>query len=297
MDGVARFGVAVEDGDAVSQWLLEMEDVHFAYPGSAQTALNGLSLRVPAGKKCVLLGRNGCGKSTLLLHANGIYRPQRGVVKWRGRPFAYNLRWLADIRRKVGLVLQDPEHQFVAATVEEDISYGLCNVGLPEAAIRRRVAEILERFGLLGLAQTPLHHLSLGQKKWVALAGVMAVEPELLLLDEPTASLDPYHEKRLLQELDRLHAAGTTVMMATHDLDLALAWGDWIFVVDGGRLVLEGTPEAVFSQRDVLEELRLGVPLLAEVWQMLLEMGGQEPPAAGANIPRTVEELRRWLKV
>ncbi|OJF16522.1 MAG: cobalt ABC transporter ATP-binding protein [Bacillaceae bacterium G1] len=280
----------------MSPWLLEMDNVHFTYPGAARPALNGLSLTIPEGKKCVVLGRNGCGKSTLLLHANGIYRPQRGVVKWRGEPLVYHHRGLAHLRQKVGLVFQDPEHQLVATTVEEDIAFGLCNAGLPEAAVRRRVGEILERFDLNGLARTPLHHLSLGQKKWVALAGVMAVEPELLLLDEPTAALDPYHARRLLAELDRLHADGTTVMMATHDMDVALAWGEWIYVVDDGRLVLEGTPEQVFSRRDVLTKLGLGVPILAEVWHILQELEGKKLSVADREIPRNVAELRRRLK-
>lgn len=279
----------------MTQWLLELEEVHFAYPGAAGSALHGLSIRVPPRKKCVLLGRNGCGKSTFLLHANGIYRPQRGVARWRGQAFRYERKWLAEIRRNVGLLLQDPEQQFVAGTVAEDISYGLCNLGLPEAEVKRRVAAILEQFSLAHLAQRPLHHLSLGQKKWVALAGVMAVEPELLLLDEPTAALDPWHAKRLLKELNRLHEAGTTVLMATHDLDLALAWGEWIFVMDQGRLVLEGPPEEVFSQREVLTEIELGVPLLAEIWQVLKETSGQTGLAPERGMPRTVEELRQFL--
>ncbi len=279
----------------MTQWLLELEEVHFAYPGAAEKALHGLSICVPPRKKCVLLGRNGCGKSTFLLHANGIYRPQRGVVRWRGQAFRYERKWLAEIRRKVGLLLQDPEQQFVAGTVAEDVSYGLCNLGLPEAEVKRRVAGILEQFGLERLAQCPLHHLSLGQKKWVALAGVMAVEPELLLLDEPTASLDPWHEKRLIKELNRLHEAGTTILMATHDLDLALAWGEWIFVMDQGRLVLEGPSEEVFSRREVLTEIKLGVPLLAEIWQVLQEARGQTGLAPERGMPRTVEELRRFL--
>mgnify|MGYP001299839880 CR=1 FL=1 len=279
----------------MSEWLLEMDQVHFSYPGAARPALNGLSMSIPERKKCILLGRNGCGKSTLLLHANVIYRPQRGVVKWRGEPMRYSRRELSRIRQKVGLVLQDPEHQLVGATVEEDISFGLCNAGLPESTILQRLEKTLVRFDLLDLAQTPVHHLSLGQKKWVALAGVMALEPELLLLDEPTAALDSYHAGRLLEELDRLHEAGTTVMMATHDLDVALAWGEWIFVVDDGRLLLEGTPEEVFSQRDVLTELGLGMPLLAEIWQWLLEFGGNGRSVVGSGMPRNGKELRRWL--
>ncbi|MBD2039330.1 energy-coupling factor ABC transporter ATP-binding protein [Microcoleus sp. FACHB-672] len=276
----------------MTHWLLEFDGVHYSYPASQQPALNGLTLRVPAGKKSALIGHNGCGKSTLLFLADGLHQPQQGMLRWHGKPMRYDRHSLIQLRQKVGLVFQDPEQQLVAPTVEEDISYGLCNLGLSAAEISWRVDGALADFGLTELATRPVHHLSLGQKKRVALAGVMVLQPELLLLDEPTAYLDPLQTRQLMAKLEQIHAAGTTQLMATHDLNLAYQWADWIFVIHQGRLITEGDAVAVFSQRHLLQDLQLGVPLLWEVWETILE---QMPLAAGMQHPKTVDELREQL--
>ncbi|KZL48523.1 cobalt ABC transporter ATP-binding protein [Nodularia spumigena CENA596] len=245
--------------------LLEFEQVHYTYPGTQQSVLNGLTLKIPAKKKCALIGQNGCGKTTLFLLANGLYKPQKGNIKWQGKPLKYDRKYLLELRQKVGLIFQDPEQQLVASTVEEDISYGLCNLGLPTAEIQKRIEEALVEFGLTELAQRPVHHLSLGQKKRVSIADVMVLKPELLLLDEPTAYLDRLHTRNLMATLKNIHASGTTILMATHDLDLVYRWADWVFVMDRGQLMLEGNPQDVFKQREMLEELQLGVPLIYEM--------------------------------
>lgn len=245
--------------------LLEFEQIGYTYAGGSQAALNGLTLRIPKGKRCALIGQNGCGKTTLFLLANGLYRPQQGMVRWQGEPLQYDRASLMALRQKIGLVFQDPEQQLVASTVEEDISYGLCNLGLPESEIAERVGEAIAAFGLTELVNRPVHHLSLGQKKRVSLADVMVMQPELLLLDEPTAYLDRRHTRDLMAKLKQIWAMGTTILMATHDLDLAYGWADWVFVLDQGHLVLEGIPQDVFAHRDLLEKLHLGVPQVFEV--------------------------------
>ena len=252
----------------MQEYLLEFEQVHYTYPGSQRlqkSALNGLTMKIPSGKKCALIGQNGCGKTTLFLLANGLYKPNSGIVKWCGKPLIYNRQHLSKIRQKVGLVFQDPEQQLVASTVEEDISYGLCNLGLPTAEIQQRVEQILDEFELTNLAETPVHHLSLGQKKRVSIADIMVLKPQLLILDEPTAYLDIKHTRNLMKTLKKIHQDGNTLLMATHDLDLVYRWADWVFVMDKGQLMVEGTPEDVFSQRTLLEELELGVPLIYEM--------------------------------
>ncbi|MBD2596315.1 ABC transporter ATP-binding protein [Nostoc spongiaeforme FACHB-130] len=249
----------------MQEYLLEFEQVYYTYSGAQQSALNGLNLKVPLGKRCALIGQNGCGKTTLFLLANGLYKPDKGVVRWRGEPLTYHRNYLGKLRQQVGLIFQDPEQQLVASTVEEDISYGLCNLGLPVSQIQARVEKILVEFGLTALAERPVHHLSLGQKKRVSIADVMVLNPELLLLDEPTAYLDVKHTRNLLKTLQKIHRNGTTLMMATHDLDLVYRWADWVFVMDKGQLILEGEPQDVFSQRSLLEELELGVPLIYEM--------------------------------
>lgn len=276
----------------VTAWLLEYDRVSYQYPGEEQPALRELTLRIPQGRKCVILGHNGSGKSTLFLHANGIHHPAQGELRWKGSPFRYDRKSLRALRQKIGLVFQDPEQQLVANTVAEDVSYGLCNLQLPEAQIISKVEQALDRFGLTELAEKPVHHLSLGQKRRVALAGVMVLEPELLLLDEPTAYLDGQQTRQLFSHLSTVHESGATVVMATHDLDLAFSWADWLFVMHQGQLVLEGKPADVFSRRELLESLQLGVPVVYEVWETLTSLFGS---ARYGEVPRTAGELREWL--
>ncbi|BAY45817.1 cobalt transport protein ATP-binding subunit [Scytonema sp. HK-05] len=276
----------------MQEWLLEFEQVHYTYLGAQQSALNGLTLRIPAHKRCALIGQNGCGKTTLFLLANGLYKPNKGSVHWQGKSLKYDRNSLMKLRQKVGLIFQDPEQQLVASTVEEDISYGLCNLGLPEVEIQQRVEQALVEFGLTELAQRPVHHLSLGQKKRVSIADVMVLRPELLLLDEPTAYLDKLHTRNLMATLKKIHAAGTTILMATHDLDLVYRWADWIFVMDKGRLVLEGKPQDVFTQRDILEELQLGVPL---IYEMLFADGVAEEGPVLERLRQRILNLFRYF--
>jgi cobalt/nickel transport system ATP-binding protein len=276
----------------MQEWLLEFEQVNYTYLGAQQSALNGLTLRIPAHKRCALIGQNGCGKTTLFLLANGLYKPNKGSVYWQGKSLNYDRNSLMKLRQKVGLIFQDPEQQLVASTVEEDISYGLCNLGLPEVEIQQRVEQALVEFGLTELAQRPVHHLSLGQKKRVSIADVMVLRPELLLLDEPTAYLDKLHTRNLMATLKKIHAAGTTILMATHDLDLVYRWADWIFVMDKGRLVLEGKPQDVFTQRDILEELQLGVPL---IYEMLFADGVAEEGPVLERLRQRILNLFRYF--
>jgi cobalt/nickel transport system ATP-binding protein len=184
---------------------------------------------------------------------------------WQQQPFKYDRAHLMKLRQQVGLVFQNPEQQIVATTVEEDISYGLYNLGLPTPIVAERVQQALLDFNLTELAQTPIHHLSLGQKKRVSIADVMVLQPELLLLDEPTAYLDPRHTRLLLTTLHQIHTKGTTILMATHDLELVYRWADWVLVMDRGKLILSGTPAEIFSQTEILSGLELDLPIAVEL--------------------------------
>jgi cobalt/nickel transport system ATP-binding protein len=245
--------------------LIEFEGVRYTYPCSQEETLLGLSFKITEGKKYALIGHNGCGKTTLFRLANGLYRPHQGIVRWRGNPLKYNRTFLTQLRQQVGLVFQNPEQQLVATTVEEDLSYGLCNLGLPEELIAERIQETLKNFNLIDLADYPVNYLSLGQKKRVAIADVMILKPKLLLLDEPTAYLDPRQTREFLQQLEQIYQEGTTILLATHDLDFVCQWADWLLVMNQGKLILEGTPQTVFNQRELLEELELGVPLALDL--------------------------------
>jgi cobalt/nickel transport system ATP-binding protein len=273
------------------QTLLEFHNVCYTYPGGSRPAVQALSLTIAAGQKTAILGHNGCGKSTLLFLADGLYRCTSGTIDWQGKPLQYNSSSLNRWRQRIGLAFQDPERQLVAATVAEDISYGLCNLPLPKSEIGKRLQQTLMDFSLTELANSPLHHLSLGQKRRVALAGVMALQPELLLLDEPTAYLDSLQTRNLFQELDRIHGKGTTIVMATHDLNLAYAWADRIIVLHAGHLVLSDQTDVVFTNVALLEQLQLGIPTLLDVWYSLPE--ALRPPQVAP--PKSIAALRAYL--
>jgi cobalt/nickel transport system ATP-binding protein len=276
----------------MSDYLLEMRDVLYTYPMADRPAVQGLSLGIPAGRKTALIGQNGCGKSTLFLLADGLCRPQQGEIVLDGTPLKFDRSTLNRWRQRVGLVFQDPEQQLVAPTVESDISYGLCNQNLPDAEVADRVRQTLADFQLTELARRPLHHLSLGQKKRVSIAGVMTLRPDLVLLDEPTAYLDPVQTRNLLAELENIARSGTTLLIATHDLDFVYQWAEWVLVMQDGHLLLEGETLQVFEQLQKLPDFELGMPLLWQMWQAVPQ-GFKEKN----QVPRSIEELTSILRV
>lgn len=201
--------------------VLEAHRLEFDYDGIQ--ALRGLSLGMRKGRRLALLGVNGSGKTTLLQHLNGILRPKRGEVRLSGKKCGYGRQDLLNWRQKVGLVFQNPDDQLFAATVAQDVSFGPMNLGLSEAETRTRVAEALAALDIAELSDRATHSLSFGQKKRAAIAGVLAMRPDVLLLDEPTVGLDPTGAQALLAALDKVRAAGATIVLATHDMDLAYA--------------------------------------------------------------------------
>jgi cobalt/nickel transport system ATP-binding protein len=274
-------------GEPLPEAVLAVEGVTFAYQDGT-VALRDLSLELPRGRKTAILGANGSGKSTLFLHLDGILRPQRGRVLLGGRPVGYDRAALNDLRRRVGLVFQDPDSQLFAASVRQDISFGPINLGLSDDEVRQKVAAAVRDTQIEELVERPTHLLSYGQKKRVAIAGVLAMEPEVIVADEPTAGLDPEATARLVALLDRLHASGRTVVISTHDVELALAWADHVLVLRRGELLGAGRPEVVFSDRALLREARLVVPIVLETFAQLRERGVLDPHAPP---PRTAGEL------
>jgi cobalt/nickel transport system ATP-binding protein len=274
----------------MSEYLLEFRDIYYSYPMAETPTLKGLSFRLPKHQKTALIGQNGCGKSTMFLIADGLCQPDRGIVTLDNLPLTFDRSSLNRWRQRVGLVFQDPEQQLVAPTVATDISYGLCNQGLPDSAVAAKVTKILADFNLESLAMSPLQHLSLGQKKRVSIAGVMALQPDLLLLDEPTAYLDPIQTRNLLIELDSIAQRGTTLLIATHDLDFVYQWADWVLVMEEGRLIAEGETLKVFEQLQSMPSFKLGMPTLWQIWSRLAEKMNQQVSA-----PRSIEEFVVYL--
>jgi cobalt/nickel transport system ATP-binding protein len=273
--------------------LIEFDQVSYTYPCSSYPAVANLNLTIPQGKRCALIGRNGCGKSTFFRLVNGLYRPNKGVIRFQDKPLKYNRRSLQQLRQKIGLVFQDPELQLVAPTVATDISYGLCNLELPETEIASRVQRILFDFQLEDLKDKPINYLSLGQKKRVSLANIMVMEPELLLLDEPTAYLDPLQTSNLLTLLKQIEAKGTTIVLATHDLNFVYTWADWILVMDNGNLLLEGTPETIFAETELLQQAGLRVPLAVELFNIIEELIDTKGAIAKSDLTILKESVSR----
>jgi cobalt/nickel transport system ATP-binding protein len=271
--------------------LLEAKSLTYSYPGSA-AALSGLNLTITRGRRLAILGPNGAGKTTLLLHLNGTLRPASGQILLDGAPAGYGRDALIDWRRRIGLVLQDADDQLFAASVAQDVSFGPLNLGLGEARTRERVAEALRALDICDLADRPTHMLSFGQKKRAAIAGALAMRPEILLLDEPTAGLDNKGAAKLLAELQRLHAAGTTLVFSTHDADFAWSFAEDVALFRNGEVFAQGPAEALLVDAEKLAEAGITTPLLGRVG-MALRAKGLLPP--GAPLPRKAEELLSLL--
>jgi len=275
----------------VKNWLFELEGVSFTYPGGV-TALQEISLAIVEGKKTVFLGANGAGKSTLFWHLNGLLRPREGHIRYRGEVIRYERAFLRHLRQKVGIVFQDPDRQIFAGTVFQDVSFGPLNLGLRREEVCNCVMEALAMMDILSLRDRPVHLLSHGEKKRVAIAGVLAMHPEVIIFDEPTTSLDPEHEEELVNILEKLHATGKQIIVSTHDVDFAYAFADQIFVLGGGRLLACGEPQEIFADPELLSRAKLRKPLLFEVGEFLRKQG-----LCLQGLPRKREALQHLLEV
>ena len=266
--------------------LVALEGASYAYE-EGPTVLDGLDFAVREGRSLALLGRNGSGKTTLMRLLSGGLRPREGRLTVEGRPVSYDRKGLTRLRTTVQLVVQDPDDQLFAASVGQDVSFGPLNLGLPDTEVRTRVEEALAALDITALAERPTHLLSYGQRKRAAIAGAVAMRPRVLILDEPTAGLDPDGQERLLATLDRLRAAGTTVVMATHDVDLALRWADDAALLTPGGVRTGPAPETL-ARTDLLAQAGLRLPWGVAAAELLRAQGLLNGSAVG---PRTPEEL------
>ena len=238
----------------MSHHYLRFDDVHYRYPNGYE-ALCGVSFRITHGEKVALVGANGAGKSTLMLHTNGLLMPSQGGVVLGG--IALTRRTLPLVRQSVGLVFQDSDNQLFMPTVEEDVAFGPSNMRLEPEEIRRRVTEALDAVGALHLRGASPFRLSGGQKKRVAIATVLSMEPSVLVMDEPTSNLDPRARRQII---DLIRRFGHTTLIATHDMEMVLDLCDRTIVMKQGRIVADGSTRHVFGDLALLEECGLEQP-------------------------------------
>lgn len=271
------------------QPILQVRDLRFCYD-SGVPALDGVSLDVYAGERIAVLGPNGAGKSTFFLCLNGVLTPESGQILLDGKPVDRKMR--KALCERVGIVFQNADDQIIASTVAAEVSFGPMNLRLPRDEVARRVDHALEYMDLQAFRARPPHDLSGGEKKRVSIADILAMESEVILLDEPVASLDPAGEERLERVLTRLSDEGRTLLISTHDVDFAFRWVTRAVVFSAGRILADGTPQTVFEDAALLRQAHLRRPVLAEVFAAL-RARGLVPP--GASCPTTTTALKRLL--
>lgn len=269
--------------------LIEIQNVSYAYEDAAVKALNNVSLTINDGEFVAVVGHNGSGKSTLAKHLNALLLPTEGKVLVDGMDTADEADTLS-IRQRVGMVFQNPDNQLVTTIVEEDVAFGPENIGVPGSEIRTRVDRALAAVGMEKYAHSAPNMLSGGQKQRIAIAGMLAMQPKVLVLDEATAMLDPKGRRDIIDLVTKLHREnGITVVMITQYMEEVIG-ADRVAVMSGGELILEGTPKEVFSQDELLHKHRLDVPVMQQLANRL--------NAHGANLPKcilSVEEMAQAI--
>lgn len=275
----------------MKEYILQTKNLSYQYQDGTK-ALKNINLKIEKGKKISFIGVNGSGKSTLFLNFNGVLRPTTGNLIYKGNEIKYNQKSLLELRKKIGIVFQDPENQLFSASVYQEVSFGAMNLKLSEAEVRSRVDDALKDVGMYDYKDKAVHFLSYGQKKRVSIADILVMEPEIIVFDEPTSSLDPKHSKQIVNIFDELNRKGITVILSTHDVELAYSWSDYIFVMRDGEIVKEGTPYEIFSDNKLINECYLEKPLILEVFESLCE-NRQINPCSIA--PKNKQELIQIL--
>ncbi len=251
--------------------MIQVQNLSYTYDGDETPVLEDINLEIPQGIHLGIIGPNGCGKTTFVRHLNGLLTTTRGDVRVEGLSIKIASE-LYRIRQLVGMVFQNPDNQIVGMTVEEDVAFGPGNLGLPPEEIGHRVQEALAQVGLESFGHKAPHTLSNGEKQLVCLAGVLAMKPRYIILDEPTAYLDPAAREMVLDRVQALHRQGITIIHITHHMD-EIVEADRILVMDRGRIILGDKPGSVFSEVARLKELGLNVPEATELMWRLRNMG------------------------
>ncbi len=267
--------------------IIETRNLTHVYRGKIK-ALDSVNFETKPGERIAIIGANGAGKSTLFKHFNGILKPTSGDVLIKGE--SISSKNILEVRKTVGLVFQDPDDQIFAPTVKQDVAFGPMNLGLSPEEIEKRVRESLETVRLTGFEERAPHHLSTGEKKKVAIAGILAMKPEVLVLDEPTAGLDPGGAMRLINLINEMNRyLGITTIIATHEVDIVPLLADRVCIMSMGKIIGEGTPLEIFSSPELIKKTHLRLPIVAQLMEMLQEEG------VDVGVRFTLEEARDEL--
>ncbi len=257
--------------------VFELKDVVFAYQQKAEPILNGFSLEIERGVRTSILGCNGAGKTTFFNTLTGVNKPQSGEVLFNGNPVEYTKKGLMDLRSNVAVVLQNPDEQIFCSLVEEDIAFGPLNIGLDREEVERRVDRALKDVRLIGLNRRPLQQLSGGQRKRVAIAGALAMQPDILIMDEPTAGLDPQAAVEVMELAEKMSLRGVTVLISTHDIDLAYKWAETTNVFRNGAVAFRGNGDEFYSDIDNVYSCGLLAPSIFTMNKDVSAIKGMDP--------------------
>lgn len=268
--------------------LLEVNNLEYKYSDGTQ-ALRGIDMAIEKGKKIAVIGSNGTGKTTLFLHLNGIYKPSSGSIFFNGKRIKYNKKELAKLRSNVGIVFQDPNNQLFSASVYQEISFGPLNMGLSTNETKLRVEKTMKNLNIEKLRDKPTHFLSGGEKKKVAIASVLSMDPEVVIFDEPFASLDPQSTLDIMDIFNSINDEGKTIIISTHDVNSIYSWADYVYVMDNGKIIKSGEAQEIFNNDLLIKKTSLEKPWVLEVFQEIIKV---RPELKRKNaIPKTKEEL------
>lgn len=273
--------------------IIKADNLYFSYDDEKSHSLNGLSLEIRRGRKIAFMGANGSGKSTFFLCCNGIHQPSSGTLYVDGEPVDYSREGLLKLRQKIGIVFQDPDNQLFSASVYQEISFGVLNLGKSEEEARQEVERVIDEMEITPFRDKPTHALSGGQKKQVSIADILVMHPEVIILDEPAAALDPRHTVMVNEAVDRMTAQGITVMMATHDVNYAFEWADEIMLFKDGQVLMHGAPVEVFSNLTALAQTNLEQPVVLQLFDSLCKKGILKP---SLPVPVTLGQLEKYIE-
>ncbi|WP_135606583.1 energy-coupling factor ABC transporter ATP-binding protein [Methanococcoides sp. NM1] len=280
--------------------ILETKGLKYSYQDGTQ-AIKGVDVKIKKGKKIAFVGKNGSGKSTLFMLLNGTLKPKEGAVYFHGKPMEYDAKSLREVRKSVGIVFQNSDDQIFAPTVYQDVGFGPTNLGYSKEEVEEKVEQTLEYIGITEFKDKPPHHLSGGQKKRVAIAGVCSMDPEIMILDEPLANLDPVGADEILDLLNELNHNGTTLIISTHDVELAYSWADYVYFMTEGNVIGEGLPEDVFRDADLLRKSYLRQPRTLEIYSELERRNLAVRNRFPTSVPELVNSFKppelMWIEV